>query len=381
MIKRVGTLCVLVFFAAGMFVPAVCSSACAAESNPGLHQMIGQMLLVGFRGLSVNEATPEMRAIIRDVRQLNLGGVILFDYDVALKKNDRNIHDPEQVKALVAGLQHAAKTPLFIAIDQEGGRVARLKPQYGFVATPSAAELGNGTLETTRAAGETVGKMLADVGINWDYAPVMDVNVNPECPVIGKLGRSFSADPDAVAAHGRAFAEGLNAYGVIACLKHFPGHGSATADSHLGVTDVTSTWSPNELIPFEKVLRAPLRTAVMTGHLFNARLDTENPATLSRSTITGLLREKMGYEGVIITDDMQMKAVADAYGLETAVQRAINAGADILLFGNNLTYDPEIVPKVVQLIARLVDSNRIPMQRIERSYRRITELKKTLAKD
>ncbi len=376
---------------AGLLVPAVCSYGKAAETEPGLHAMIGQMLLVGFRGDSldgmaagdaggVKASRPDTLepAIVRDIRRYNLGGVILFDYDVALKRPDRNIRSREQVRSLVQNLQRMAQTPLFVAVDQEGGRVARLKPAQGFIATPSAAALGNGTLAGTRTAGETVGRMLADVGINWDFAPVLDVNVNPDCPVIGRLGRSFSGDPGQVAEHGRAFAEGLNAYGVIACFKHFPGHGSARADSHMGVTDVTATWSARELVPYRRLLGLPLTTAVMTGHLFNARLDAEHPATLSRKTITGLLRESMGYEGVIITDDLQMRAVADAYGLETTVELALKAGADILLFGNNLSYDPDIVPKVVRIITRLVETRRITPQRIAQSYRRIRTLKKSL---
>lgn len=372
MIKRL--IAFVLFFLAAGASPAVSTWAHAA-GKASLHDMAGQMLLVGFRGMDVKLESP----IIRDIMQFNVGGVILFDYDVALKSKERNIRDRAQVKALTDSLQQAARMPLFIAIDQEGGRVARLKPEYGFASTPSAAVLGNGTVVETRKAGETVGRMLADVGVNWDYAPVLDVNVNPDCPVIGKLGRSFSSDPDLVAKHGAAFAEGLNKYGVIACLKHFPGHGSATADSHLGVTDITATWSLKELAPFRTVLeqgaRSGLRTAIMTGHLFNARLDAEYPATLSRSTITGVLREQLRYDGLVITDDMQMKAIADVYGLEEAVERAINAGADMLLFGNNISYDPDIVPKVTRIILRLVDTKRISRQRVQRSYERIQSLK------
>jgi len=372
MIKRL-LVCIMLFLAAGL-IPAA-SAFAKVTAKASLHDMVGQMLLVGFRGMEVTPESP----VMRDIMQYNVGGLILFDYDVALKSKERNIRDRAQVKALTASLQQAARMPLFIAIDQEGGRVARLKAAHGFPATPSAAVLGNGTVEATRKAGETVGRMLAEVGVNWDYAPVLDVNVNPDCPVIGKLGRSFSADPKVVAEHGAAFAEGLNAHGVIACLKHFPGHGSSAADSHLGVTDITSTWSFKELKPFKTVLeqgaRNGLRTAVMTGHLFNARLDAEYPATLSRSIIGGILREQMRYDGVIITDDMQMKAIADAYGLEEAVERAIHAGADMLLFGNNISYDADIVPKVTRIILRLVDTKRISRQRVQRSYERIQSLK------
>ncbi len=411
---------------------AVSTTHAGAAQPPALRKMVGQMLLVGFRGTTVDAAHP----IIRDIREYGLGGVILFDYDVVLRTQGRNIRDVAQVRELTACLQAAARQgegplqfprdsagrpvqvraggtqpeapvvdgpqsvssvqekifgntdgrthreqaslPLFIAVDQEGGRVARLKPEHGFSAMLSAATLGQGTVEAARAAGEHAGRMLADVGINLNFAPVLDVNVKADSPVIGALGRSFSADPAVVAAQGRAFAQGLNATGVIACFKHFPGHGSAGADSHLGVTDVTETWSDMELIPFSEVLRAPLHRAVMTGHLFNARLDADHPATLSHKVIAEILRDRLGYDGVVITDDMQMKAIADEYGLEEAVKRAVLAGADILLFGNNLQYDPDIVPTVSDILLTLVRSGEIPQERIEASYRRILQLKEGL---
>lgn len=193
------------------------------------------------------------------------------------------------------------------------------------------------------------------------------MNVYPASPAIGRLGRSFSADPQAVAAHGAAFADGLNDAGIVAVFKHFPGHGSARADSHKGVTDISATWSERELSPYRSALGRPGQRMVMTGHLFHAGLDPAFPATLSPSVINGLLRGRLGYDGVVVTDDLQMDAIAAEYTLEEVVLRAIGAGADILLFGNNLEYDPAIVAKVQAVIVRAVEDGTISRARLEAS--------------
>ena len=173
--------------------------------RPSLERMAGQMLLVGFRGLAEAEAGP----ILADIQAGRVGGVILFDRDVAAKTWDRNIHSPEQVAALIKALKARASTPLFVAVDQEGGKVDRLKAKYGFPATVSAASLGKGrNLAATRKAGEEVGRTLARAGFNLDFAPVLDVDVNPASPAIGAMERSFSADPAEVAAQAGAFIQG-----------------------------------------------------------------------------------------------------------------------------------------------------------------------------
>ena len=224
-----------------------------------------------------------------------------------------------------------------------------------------------------------MGRMLRELGVNLNFAPVLDVNVYPASPAIGRLGRSFSADPQAVAAHGAAFADGLNNAGIIAVFKHFPGHGSAHADSHKGVTDISATWSERELSPYRSALGRPGQRMVMTGHLFHAGLDPAFPATLSPSVINGLLRGRLGYDGVVVTDDLQMDAIAAEYTLEEVVLRAIGAGADILLFGNNLEYDPAIVAKVQAIIARAVEDGTLSRARLEASWRRILKLKRQMS--
>ena len=257
--------------------------------------------------------------------------------------------------------------------------MARFQPGDGFPAYPSAAELGRGTPDATRRTALGMGRMLRELGANLNFAPVLDVNVYPASPAIGRLGRSFSADPQAVAAHGAAFADGLNDAGIIAVFKHFPGHGSAHADSHKGVTDISATWSKRELSPYRSALGRPGQRMVMTGHLFHAGLDPAFPATLSPSVINGLLRGRLGYDGVVVTDDLQMDAIAAEYTLEEVVLRAIGAGADILLFGNNLEYDPAIVAKVQAIIARAVEDGTISRARLEASWRRILKLKRQMS--
>lgn len=338
---------------------------------PDLETMIGQMLLVGFRGTTLETDAP----ILRDIRAGRVGGVILFNRDVALESPVRNIQNPDQVRRLLQTLQAAADIPLLIAVDQEGGRIMRLRPEDGFrPAIPSAAALG-GTddVAVTREVGASVGALLAALGFNVNFAPVVDLAVNPDSPAIAKLERSFSADPDVVIRHATAYIEGLHTHRVLACLKHFPGHGSATADSHLGFTDVTKTWIDAELLPYAAL--AQQADMVMTAHVFHGTLDPDHPATLSHAIMTGILRERLGFAGVIVTDDMQMKAIAAHYPLEKAVRLAVLAGADILLFGNNLAYDPNLPATVTDILLRAVEDGTIPSARIEASYRRIRALK------
>ena len=344
-----------------------------AATTPPLKEMIGQMLLVGFRGLDVTENSP----IMQDLKKRNLGGVLLFDYDVGLNIPKRNIKSPKQVRALVRKLRKAATTPLIVAIDVEGGRINRLKPKYGFPDTLSAQTLGEkNDPAATRAQGKAIAKTLVKLGITMDLAPVVDLNTHPDNPAIGRLERSFSADPAVVTTQAEAFISGLHSMNILSCLKHFPGHGSSYNDSHLGLTDITQTWSRDELKPYKNLIGTGSVDAIMTGHLFNEDLDPVFPATLSFKTMTGLLREKLGYQGVIISDDMQMKAITNSYGLENAIFLAINAGVDMLIFGNNLVYDPDIVSKAVTMVTRMVEEGRLTPQRIEESYERIMTLKK-----
>lgn len=345
-----------------------------ATPGPSLRARIGQMLLVGFRGLTVDEASE----IAVDIRDRNLGGILLFDTDQPTHSSVRNVESPAQLAALVTGLQALAPTRLLVAIDEEGGLVARLDQRHGFPSTTSAADLGaQDDRAVTRQAGDRIAATLASVGVNLNLAPVVDLNVNPTNPIIGALGRSFSADPNLVTEQAEAFIEGHRAAGVRTMLKHFPGHGSSTGDTHLGVVDVTDTWSALELEPFRNIVRDGLADAVLTAHVFNATLDPEHPATLSQPTITGILREQLGWDGLVVSDDMQMGAIRQAYGYSDAVRLAILAGVDVLTIAQQQVYEPGIVAETIDLIEGLVRDGSLSEERIDQSYARIQALKES----
>jgi len=341
--------------------------------QPSLKEKIGQMLLAGFRGYEVGVEHP----LARDLAERNLGGVILYDEEMADPAlRGRNIQSRAQVKALVASLQRRARTPLWVAIDQEGGRVNRLKPAYGFPETLSYQELGTiNRPEQTFAHAERTALTLRDLGINWNLAPVVDLALSPENPIISGQRRSFSADPEIVARHAMEFARAHRRHGIMTCAKHFPGHGSARGDTHLGAVDVTRHWTEQELIPFQRLIQAGLCDAIMTAHVFNARLDPDRPATLSRAALHGMLRGQLGFEGVIVSDDMEMKAIANVCSLEEALRLGIQAGLDVLCFGNNLNFDPDIVAKAAGMIHGLVETGKITEARIDESFRRVQQLK------
>lgn len=343
-----------------------------SPAGPGLRERIGQMLVVGFRGLTPEEAAPTRDLIAAGT----LGGVILFSVDQPTG-GPRNVESPEQLRALIADMAAAAPatTPLLVAIDEEGGQVARLGPQHGFPPTRSAAELGQGTPSETRDAAAAIARTLAGVGVTLNLAPVVDLAVNPDNPIIAGIGRSFSADPAVVTSHARAFIEAHHAAGIRSAIKHFPGQGSATGDTHLGIVDVTDEWTDVELEPFRTLVADGLPDAVLTAHIFNATLDPDHPATLSHATVDGLLRHDIGFDRAVISDDLQMGAIRDAYGFDEAVALAIEAGIDLLLVANQIVYEPDVATRIVDLVEGLVREGRISEARIDASYRRILALK------
>jgi beta-N-acetylhexosaminidase len=364
-------------------VPPIIQSGDSDSTSPeeettsriSLDVKIGQMLLVGFRGLEVrSHDTP----IVEDIRDHHIGGVLLFDYDVAQRRPVRNVQSPEQVRKLVKALQAYSEIPLLVSIDYEGGIITRLPKKYGFPATVSHQYLGRkNNLAFTRQHATQMAQTLAELGINLNFAPVVDVNTNPNNPIIAKKKRSFSADPNIVAKHALEYIKAHHQQNVLCTLKHFPGHGSSRADSHLGMVDVTNTWSDIELIPYRKIIEAGEADAIMTAHVFNRKLDPKYPATLSKRTITDLLRVQLGFEGIVFSDDMQMRAISNHYGLKTAVRKAIEAGVDILVIGNNTGYFvPDIAAQVTGIIKRLVKEGTISSARIDDSYQRILRLKR-----
>lgn len=352
-----------------------CGQPSTEKNDVPLEVKIGQMLKIGFRGMQVADTNH----IARDLEKYHLGGVVLFDYDVPRDTAYRNIESPGQVKDLVNELKALSKKPLIVSIDQEGGRVARLKPKYGFPKSVSAEYLGSlNNPDSTRYYARQMAQTLSELGINVNLAPVVDVNLNPDNPVIGGLERSFSGDPSTVSKHAGIFIETMHNYDVLTVLKHFPGHGSSEKDSHLGVVDVTDTWSRKELVPYRQLIDSSLVDAVMTAHIFNSQLDSTYPATLSKPTITGILRDSLGFDGVVISDDLMMGAIRKEYGLKTTIEQALHAGVDILSFANNSVYNPDIVPEAHRIINELIDEGSITKERIDQSYDRIMKFKDQL---
>ncbi|GAB7141153.1 glycoside hydrolase family 3 protein [Deferribacterales bacterium RsTz2092] len=355
----------------------------ASAPNAGAYsyeEKLGQMFMFGFRGGGATTAkyAADYRQFLKFVQTGGLGGVVLFNKDVTDNSSVRNIYNAVQLDKLTRTLQNASPLPLLVAIDQEGGGVNRLKKERGFFELPSPAQLGELKTDDVYQMSFIQGKSLSKLGINVNFAPSLDVNINKNNPIIGALGRSFSADYNVVITQAGAFARGMLAAGVVPCFKHFPGHGSSQGDSHKGLTDITATWTDVELEPYRALLKDINPALVMTSHLFNEKLDSKYPASLSNAIVTKLLREKLGFNGVIISDDLQMGAITDNYSLEETLLLAINAGNDMLLFGNNLSYDRDLYGKVWQAALKLYHDGKITEQRIDESFVRIINLKQSI---
>lgn len=337
-----------------------------------LERKIAQMLLLGFPGETITPESPISVAI----RQYGVGGVVLFDNNADLGVTERNITSPAQLKTLTTDLQACAETPIFIAVDEEGGIISRLKERYGFTSTVSASYLGEiNDLNLTRSSSDRLVDTLVEYGFNLNLAPVVDLNINPVNPVIALKQRSFSADPALVSAHAAEVITSHHRKNIVTCLKHFPGHGSSRDDSHVGLVDVTGTWSEQELLPYKNLIGQGVADIVMTAHTFNTNLDPDYPATLSRNTIDGILRKRLGFDGVVISDDLYMAAIVQHYSYETAVEKAINAGVDLLILANDKLYSPDIAPRTIDLVAKMVESGKISRDRIDQACGRIMKLK------
>jgi beta-N-acetylhexosaminidase len=339
-------------------------------SEDSLDIKIGQMILVGIREKTSIEASDPL---IKEIEEGKVGAVILFEKNIA--KTDSK----ESLKKLIADLQAASSIPLFVTIDEEGGKVHRLKEKYGFVKMPSAGYLGSlNRLDSTLYYTRNLAALLAELGINLNFAPVVDLSLNKDNPVIHKIERSYSDNPTIVVQHALQSIKGHHEYGVKTILKHFPGHGSSSSDSHLGIADVTNGWQSIELIPYKEIMKSGNCDAIMTAHIVNCRLDSNClPATLSKVIITDILRGVLGYDGVIFSDDMQMYAISKNYGLENAIKMSILSGVDILVFGNNVNQtDRASASEVHAIIKKMVQSGEIPESRINESYHRIMTLKK-----
>ena len=322
-----------------------------------IRDTVGQLLMVGFQGTELS------RTFLDWLQEYRPGGVILFS---------RNLVDPEQVARLTNALQaHAPDSPLLIAIDEEGGCVSRL-PQ-GFTTFPAASRIAEcRSPDVAYEVAEVTAQELRAVGINMNLAPVLDVNSNPANPIIGD--RAYGTQPERVCTYGMAVMQGLEDNGIIPCGKHFPGHGDTMTDSHhvLPVVEADRTRLDNiELEPFRQAIRRGL-PALMTAHVRYPALDAEAPATLSRPILTDLLRNELGFQGVTLTDDMEMRAILDHQPIGKASVRALQAGADMIV----ICHQQERQREAVTAIEQALEQGELSWERLTASVVRIRALKK-----
>jgi beta-N-acetylhexosaminidase len=346
-------------------------SSLSMAQKDSLDIKIGQMRLVGVAEQKLDSNS----VILQEIREGKDGGIILFEKNITAKNSFINL------KQLTYQLQSAATIPLFVAIDQEGGRVNRLKTKYQFPKSVTSEYLGTlNNVDSTKFYGAITASTLAGLGFNVNFAPVVDLAINPDNPIIAKYGRAFSADAALTAKHASIIVEQHRRYGVVTVLKHFPGHGSSKADTHLGIADVTAYWQKEELEPYKIMIDSGKIDAVMTAHIVNKKLDKKgNPGTLSKKIITDLLRKDLGHDGVVFTDDMQMHAITEHFGFEKSIELSIKAGVDVMIFSNNIQgSDNRTVDAVTKVIKQLLADGEISEDRIDQSYQRIMKLKKEI---
>jgi beta-N-acetylhexosaminidase len=318
------------------------------------------MMVAGFEGTALNTQTEDL------IVNHNIGGLILFE---------RNFENPKQLTRLISDLQQLALStppfvPLFISVDQEGGRVSRLQPHFTRFPTPGCLGIAR-SVSLAHRFGLALGREMRAVGINMDYAPVLDVNTNPENPIIGT--RALSDEPDWAAKLGVAFIQGFREAGVIAVGKHFPGHGDTTQDSHLTLPSVdrdAKTLESVELLPFQTAIDNGL-DVIMTAHVIYKAWDEKLPATFSVPIIKNLLRDKLGFKGLIISDDLEMKAVEDFIPFESYPSLGTAAGIDLFL----ICHDTDKVRALITQMSDDVTAGRIPHATIESSFQRILAVK------
>jgi beta-N-acetylhexosaminidase len=340
-----------------------------AQKSDSLDIKIGQMILIGMPGTTVDSA------VLREVSTGKVGAIIYFE------KNIPKTNSFAGFKKMSWTYQKAAPIPLLICIDQEGGKVNRLKEKYGFPRSITATAIGKSkSLDSAQFYAESTAATLAGLGINVNFAPCVDLAANPENTVIVKVERPYSNNEDSVVMYAREVVKAHRKFGILTSLKHFPGHGSSTVDTHFGIADVTKTWNEREIKPYKQLLKEGYVDGVMSSHIVNQNLDPKAlPGTLSQRVLDSLLRRVIGYDGVVYSDDMQMSAIDKYYGLGESIKLAINGGIDIMCFSNNIRQSKvRTVDTVHTIIRRYVESGEISRERINQSFKRILKLKSKL---
>ncbi len=337
-----------------------------------LETMAGQMVLVGFQGKGVSQAG--VKAVTQDIAAGRIGGVLYLRNNIASQNGVLEMN-----RAFLAA---ASIVPL-IALDQEGGSIERLTRDVGFSEVPSAANIAsNYTPPEALRIYQGMAQGLKGLEFNTNLGPVVDLNINPNNPIIARYGRSYGVDGDLVTVYAESFINAHRSAGVLSALKHFPGHGSSRGDSHEGFVDISDTWQSEELLPFGNLIAQNLVDMVMTAHLFHSGisedLEAQLPASLSKAWIEGILRARLGFDGVVISDDLEMSAIRSHYSMRQAIVLAVEAGTDILLFSNTANYRTSLAQEVVNILVDEAQSSDAFRARIEQSYNRILRLKSTI---
>jgi beta-N-acetylhexosaminidase len=343
----------------------------AAIKDEALRRSVGQMIMVGFYG--VNNTDPRFRHIIEDLESGVIGGVLFLA---------RNVQSKLELETMVREVRrcNCSISPL-IAVDEEGGTIERLEERYGFRHTPSAAEIGRSNEENARNEYERLAKTLFDIGFNMNLAPVVDLNTNPTNPIIGSLDRSFSQDPIIVSRYAKIFIEEHHKQRILTTLKHFPGHGSSSTDSHTTIADVEFSWSPEELIPYRTLIGARLVDSIMVGHLANTPKWGGVATQYGSSAIHQMLRTDLKFDGVVLSDDLSMESTRlTTSPFPDVIRSAVKAGVDIIIV-SRLNDDVEAVDTGFHVNSALLGSTAsgdIKRSSVEQSEQRIRSLKNNL---
>lgn len=326
---------------------------------------VGQLLLVGFYGAS--RSSPSARLLARQAQHGQVGAVFFVH---------QNVGSLAQVKGLLDLFRDGGTAPL-LAIDHEGGIVQRLTDAHGMSRLPAARDVAASlSPDEAYALYARAGRELAALGFDINLGPVVDIDA-PDNPAIGVFGRAYGTEPDRITAYAQAFLAGFSAAGILCAAKHFPGHGLAVSDSHEGAADISATWTEAELEPFARLIASPTAPPLMMmGHL---RLDPVapdgRPATISTPIVTGLLRRRLGYQGVVVTDDLDMKAVSDLMGRKEAVVQAIAAGCDLLMFKNLFGYDPLLPQRAVRWVRDAIARGELSEAQVMAAAQRVRALR------
>ncbi|MEM7565877.1 MAG: glycoside hydrolase family 3 N-terminal domain-containing protein [Pseudomonadota bacterium] len=346
------------------------ASALAVGTAPAeaasLEAMVGSLLILGLPGSSTGQASA--KALARNIAAGRVGGVVMLKHNVRSKAG---------VTDLTRMFSEAGAE--FLSIDQEGGAVQRLSSKFGFSAIPRARNVAKLSPAEARDLYARAAREIKAVGFNLNLAPVVDLH-SASNPIIGKYGRAYGADPAVVAQYAAAFVDAHRRAGVGCTLKHFPGHGTSRGDSHDGAVDITRTWDATELQPFQQLVRSGHADAIMLGHLYHRDLsDGGEPITLSRTAIEGLLRRRLGFKGVVVTDDLDMGAIRRRHPPVRASVMALAAGADMIMASNSAKPDNDLPARIIDGVGEAIAKGQLSERRIRQAYDRVRRFSRAYA--